>query len=60
MGAFEEFNYEDRGKALIVRPSYFELVVACGAVATSIVDCTCAGLRLLWFPELTFDKTDPL
>ena len=57
MGAFAGSHLKAE---LRKRPSYFEVLAASGEIATFIVDCTCTGSLLQWFPELTFDKTDPL
>ena len=56
MGAFAKSHLKAE---LRKRPSYFEVLAASGEIATFIVDCTCTGSLLQWFPELTFDKTDP-
>ena len=51
---------EIRRALLLKRPSYLDSVKACCGIAELIVDCTCTGSLLQWFPELTFDKPDPL
>ena len=60
MGAFGKGQFWKRTAVLRKRPSYLDIVATSGKLVTFIVDCTCTGSLLQWFPELTFDKTDPL